>query len=175
MCSSPSHTLIRPSWVPWQSRISCSLVSSVSKEVLGRMVGRVGHQVRPHTQRGRGLGALVRVAVHVHDGGGAALERFHVADQVPVVGIVGREHLVLPLVLGQPVHQLGVLGVALEQAGVAVDVDQSGQHRQPAAGVDHRRRVGHLDAAGRPHGGYHAVREDHPSRGLKLLEPSSQQ
>ena len=34
MCSRPNHTFTRPSRVSWQSRISCSLVSRVSKKCL---------------------------------------------------------------------------------------------------------------------------------------------
>ena len=34
MCSSPSHTCTRPSLVSWRSRMSCSLVSRVSKKSL---------------------------------------------------------------------------------------------------------------------------------------------
>ncbi len=164
MCSSPSQHLDPPA--AGVMTVPNQLLAGLQRleEVLGGVIGGVGHEVCAHAQLAGRLRAPVREPVHVHDRRRAALERLHVADQVAEIGVVGCQHLMLALVLGQPVHQLRVLGVALEQAGVAVRVDQARQHRQPSGAVDHRGIAGHSDAAGRPDRGDQAVAPHHRAR-----------
>jgi len=67
---------------------------------------------------------------------GAAFQCFHVTHQKAVVGIGFGQYAVLALVLRQPVHQLGIFGIALQQAGMRMHIDQPRKYREAAFAVD---------------------------------------
>ena len=94
------------------------------EKILGGMVSRIGHQMHTHAELHCRFGALVQETVHVHHRGGAAFQCFHVTHQKAVVGIGFGQYAVLALVLRQPVHQLGIFGIALQQAGMRMHIDQ---------------------------------------------------
>jgi hypothetical protein len=109
------------------------------------------------SQPGRGPGAAVHEAPHIHDGRRAGEQGFGVTQPGGDLGLAGSEDAVHRVdVLCQPFPDRQALGGAAQQAGVGMGIDQAG-HQQPVLqppdrdarvrGEDRGRRANGLDAA----------------------------
>ena len=115
------------------------------KEILGRMIGCVWHQMHPQSKGARRIRPLVQETVHIHDGRGTTLQRLHVADEAAKIGIHLGQCAMLTLVPRQPVHELRILAEALEQTGVRMHIDQARQDGKAALAVDDPRVRRNMD------------------------------